>query len=171
MNRIDVASLALRSALGICMILHGANKVRSAAARSGTAAWFGSIGMKAPKVQAGLAATTEIGAGVLLVFGLFVPTAAGATCATMLVAIVVAHRKNGFFIFNEGQGWEYCAFLAVTALATAGLGGGRISLDNAFGIDYGGTWGFVTGLSLAVVGAATHLLLSWRPAAQTGADS
>jgi len=83
--------------------------------------------------------------------------------ATMVVAIVVAHRRSGFFIFNEGQGWEYCAMLAVVAIAVSGLGGGRVSLDNALGIDYGGTWGFATGLVLGIGGATVHLAASYRP--------
>lgn len=163
MNRLDVASLVLRLPLGLCIFLHGANKWRSPESRRGTASWFASIGMRHSKAQAVMAAFTEMGAGVLLLAGLFVPSASAAVVATMVVAIVVAHRRSGFFIFNEGQGWEYCAMLAVTALAAAGLGGGRVSLDDVFGIDYGGTWGFATGLILGIGGAALHLLVSYRP--------
>ena len=163
MNRLDVASLLLRVALGACIFLHGANKWRSPESRRGTAGWFASIGMRQPRLQAALAAFTEMISGVLLVGGLFVPSAAAAVTATMLVAIVVAHRSNGFFIFNAGQGWEYCAILATVGVAVSGLGGGRISVDNALGIDYGGTWGFATGVVLGVGGAAVHLLASWRP--------
>lgn len=163
MSRLDIASILLRVALGSCIFLHGANKWRSTASRQGTASWFASIGMRAPRLQASLAAFTEMIAGVLLVAGLLVPSAAAAVAATMLVAIVVAHRSNGFFIFNDGQGWEYCAILAVMAIAIGGLGGGRISLDNALGIDYGGTWGFATAVILGVGGAALQLATSWRP--------
>lgn len=163
MTRLDVASLLLRVALGSCIFLHGANKWRSAESRRATADWFGSIGMRRSKVQAAMAAFTEMGGGLLLVAGLFVPTAAAAILATMVVAIVVAHRRSGFFIFNEGQGWEYCAILGVVALAISGMGGGRVSLDNALGIDYGGTWGFATGLVLGIGGATLHLAASYRP--------
>jgi putative oxidoreductase len=163
MSRLDVASLLLRLALGLCIFLHGANKWRSTESRQGTAGWFSSIGMRHAKVQAAMAAFTEMGAGILLVAGMFVPTAAAAVLATMVVAIVVAHRRSGFFIFNEGQGWEYCAMLGVVAIAVSGLGGGRASLDNALGIDYGGTWGFATGLVLGIGGAALHLAASYRP--------
>ena len=163
MTRLDVASFLLRSGLGAMIFLHGANKWKSADARSGTAAWFASIGMRAPKFQTSLAAFAEMTAGILLVLGLFVPTASGALIATMIVAIVVAHRKNGFFIFNEGQGWEYCGIVSISALAVAGLGGGRMSLDHVFGVDYGGTWGFVTALVVAVGTTIAHLLTSYRP--------
>ncbi len=163
MSQVDIAALILRVGLGLTIALHGANKVRSAAALEGTAGWFASIGMRRPKLQARLAAGTEIGTGLLLTVGLFVPTATGALAATMLVAIAVAHRKNGFFIFNEGQGWEYCAILAAAAIALGSVGGGRISLDNAFGLTYTSLWGFWTALILAVGGAFLHLGSSYRP--------
>ena len=31
----------------------------------------------------------------------------------MVVAIVVAHAKVGFFVFLPNQGWEYCATIAI----------------------------------------------------------
>ena len=110
-----------------------------------------------------MAAFTEMMSGLLLVVGLLVPTASAAVCATMIVAIVVAHRSNGFFIFNEGQGWEYCALIAFVSVSIAGLGGGRISVDHALGIDYGGTWGFATATILGVGGALAQLGATYRP--------
>ncbi len=163
MSQVDIASLVLRVALGVTIALHGANKVRSAASLEGTAGWFASIGMRLPKLQARMAAGSEIIAGLLLTVGLFVPTAAGALAATMLVAIVVAHRKNGFFIFNEGQGWEYCAVLAAAAVALGSIGGGRVSLDHALDLTYTSLWGFWTALILGVGGAFLHLASSYRP--------
>lgn len=119
--------------------------------------------MRAPRLQAAMAAFTEMVSGLLLVVGLFVPTASAAVCATMIVAIVVAHRSNGFFIFNEGQGWEYCALIAFVSVSIAGLGGGRISVDNALGIDYDGTWGFATAAILGAGSAIAQLGISYRP--------
>ena len=119
--------------------------------------------MRAPRLQAAMAAFTEMMSGLLLVVGLLVPTASAAVCATMIVAIVVAHRSNGFFIFNEGQGWEYCALIAFVSVSIAGLGGGRISVDHALGIDYGGTWGFATATILGVGGALAQLGATYRP--------
>lgn len=163
MNQIDLASLVLRVAVGSCIFLHGANKVKSRQSITGTAGWFASIGMKWPKPQALLAASTEILGGLLLIVGLAVPTAAGAVASTMVVAIVVAHRSNGFFIFNEGQGWEYCAILAAACLALGTLGGGRVSLDHALGWEYTGNAGLLTSCVLAVLGPTMHLAISFRP--------
>lgn len=163
MTNLDIASLVLRAFVGTCIFLHGANKWKSPDARRGTAGWFGSIGMKWPNVQAFSAAFTEMIAGILLIVGLIVPTAAGAVASTMVVAIVVAHRRNGFFIFNEGQGWEYCAAIIVSCLAIGAVGGGRVSLDHAFGLEYSGNSGFLATFVLAVVAPGIHLALSYRP--------
>ena len=47
----------------------------------------------------------------------------------MFVAAWTVHRKNGFFIVKEG--WEYNLILAVAAVAIAGTGAGKLSLDYA----------------------------------------
>jgi len=119
--------------------------------------------MKWPTAQAAAAAFTEMIGGVLLVLGLIVPTAAGAVGSTMVVAIVVAHRRNGFFIFNEGQGWEYCAILLMSCLTIGALGGGRASLDHAFGWEYTGNLGVLTTLVIVVAAPLAHLALTFRP--------
>ena len=119
--------------------------------------------MRNPKIQAVAAAFTEMIGGLFLVAGFVVPTAAGAVGSTMVVAIIVAHRRNGFFIFNEGQGWEYCAILLTACIAIGALGGGRGSLDHALGWEYSGNMGIVTTLIIVVVAPALHLAASYRP--------
>ena len=111
-----------------------------------------------------MAATTEIGTGLLLVAGFLTPLAAAGLCSLMVVAIVTVHRKNGFFIFNPGAGIEYCLILAVTAIALGGLGAGNWSLDHATKI-----WNVsaATGLGIAAIvgvgGALLQLLAFYRP--------
>ena len=163
MTNADIAALILRVAVGLCIFLHGANKWRTPESRRGTAGWFGSIGMRRPKLQAAAAAFTEMIGGLFLVAGLVVPTAAGAVGSTMVVAIVVAHRRNGFFIFNEGQGWEYCGILLSVCVALGALGGGTASLDHSLGWEYSGNMGVVTPLIIVVVAPFLHLALSYRP--------
>ena len=60
------------------------------------------------------------------IVGLFTPLAAGACAGVMLVALITNHRKNGFFIFRPGEGWEYVGNLAVACFAIACLGAGRM---------------------------------------------
>lgn len=120
--------------------------------------------MRWPKWQARLAATTEIGAGSLLALGLATPLAAAGFIGLMIVAIVVAHRHNGFFVFRPGQGWEYCASIAVTAFTLGTLGAGKYSIDHLLHKDVSGWTGALIAGVLGIGGAITQLALSYRPA-------
>lgn len=168
MQSANLALLLLRVVFGLFLAAHGINKVKGGI--RGTAQWFASIGMRCPLTQARLAAATEIGAGLLLALGLLTPLAAAGMIGVMLVAITVAHAKVGFFVFRPGQGWEYCASLAVAALAIAIAGPGEWSLDHALGWSPSAT---LSGLGAGVVGttaAALQLACCWRPA-QKGSAS
>ncbi len=160
-TQFDVAVLVLRVIFGLFLAYHGYNKVASGIA--GTIGWFRSIGFKWPDVQARLAAATEMGAGVLLAVGLLTPLAAAGMVAVMIVAIVVAHWKVGFFIFKPNQGWEYCASIAITAWAIAAMGPGRYSLDHAFDIEWSGWWGAAIAAGVGIGGAVAQLLVCYRP--------
>jgi putative oxidoreductase len=162
-QQFDVAVLILRLVFGVFLAVHGYNKFFGKGGLSGTSSWFGSIGMKWPKWQARTAATTEMGAGLFFAAGLLTPLAAGAMIALMIVAIWVAHRKVGFFVFRPGQGWEYCASIAVAAFCVAMMGAGRWSLDHAFGIHFRGWTGAVVAAVLGLGGATLHLVVSYRP--------
>jgi putative oxidoreductase len=115
-------------------------------------------------VHAYAAASTETGVGVLLILGFFTPIAAGGLIALMTVAIATVHRKNGFFIFNKGEGIEYTLGIAVMALVPATFGAGRYSLDNLWHPLH---WSAVTGFWVAVIlglgGAGMQLALFYRP--------
>jgi putative oxidoreductase len=99
----------------------------------------------------------------MLVLGLLTPFAAGACAGVMLVALVVNHRKNGFFIFRPGEGYEYVMNLAVACFAIACLGAGEWSLDDALGTHFDGWWGLATALVVGVGGTAALLVTFWRP--------
>ena len=163
MSTIDFASLLLRFALGGMIVLHGLNKMKSKASLEGTGQWFASIGMRQAKKQALAAALAETVSGVLILLGLFTPLACAALISTMIVAIVVSHRASGFFIFNEGQGWEYCALICVAALALATMGAGKYSLDHAFDHFNEGWLPFVLCTTLAIGASTLHLGLFYRP--------
>ena len=167
MPQLDLGLLILRVVFGVFLAYHGYNKVFGGGGLSGTAGWFGAIGMKWPLWQARLAATTEIGAGLLFAAGLITPFAGAGIVGLMIVAIVVAHWKVGFFIFKPNQGWEYCASIAIVAFAVSMIGPGRWSLDNVFGIEFSGWWGAVIAGALGTGGALGQLALSYRPKATT----
>lgn len=167
MEPADVGLFVLRVSFGVGLAAHGYNKVFGGGGLAGTGRWFGSIGMRWPRWQARLAAATEIGAGLLFAAGLITPFAAAGIIGVMLVALWVAHRNNGFFVFYEGQGWEYTAAIAIAAWAVATIGPGRISLDHALG--WTDTWngahwtGAVIAGVLGVAGALAQLAVSYRP--------
>jgi putative oxidoreductase len=165
MEGLNLGALLLRVILAVVMFAHGYNHVFNGGKLPGVARWFASLGFRAPRLQAALASYTELGVAPLLVLGLLTPLAAAGVVGTMLVALIANHRKNGFFIFRPGEGYEYVLTLLIGALALASLGGGAWSIDHALDLadDLQG-W---TGLLLALVagggGGVLTLALFWRP--------
>jgi putative oxidoreductase len=157
-----VALLLVRVVVGITMIAHGINHWLGGGRIEGTARWFAGLGLRHGKLQAWLSVVTEVGAGVLLVLGLLTPLACAAVISVMLVAGLLAHRSNGFFVFKDG--YEYVLVLSVVCLAVAMLGPGRLSVDAASGIEMTGWGAGGIAVGVAVVATAGLLGLFWRPA-------
>jgi putative oxidoreductase len=162
-DQLNLALLVLRLVFGLFLAYHGYNKFFGGGRLPGTARWFGSIGFKAPKFQALLAASTEVGAGVLLALGLLTPLASAAVIGVMVVAIVSSHWKVGFFIFKEGGGWEYCASIAFAAFAIGTIGAGEWSVDEALDIHYSGWNGALVAGIVGVLGGLAQLAAFYRP--------
>jgi putative oxidoreductase len=164
-NAINLGLLVLRVTAGAVMLAHGINHIFGGGKIAGTARWFESLGMRPGRVHAWLASITEVGAGAMLVAGLVTPLAAAGIVGVMVVAWIINHRKNGFFIFRPGEGWEYVMTLTVVGIAIATLGAGEWSLDHAIGID--DDLAGVPGLLIAVLagggGALLLLVAAWRP--------
>jgi putative oxidoreductase len=160
----DLVLLAVRLFLGPMIFAHGFRKAFRGGKLLGTAGWFASIGMRQAKLNAVLAATTEMGVGVLLALGFVTPIASAGLVALMTTAIVTVHWKNGFFIFNKGEGIEYTLGVAVMALVPSAVGPGRFSLDHAWGLLH---WTPVTRLVVTLVlgigGALAQLSAFYRP--------
>jgi putative oxidoreductase len=165
MDPVDVALLVVRLTFGLALAYHGYNKVFGGGGLSGTARWFGSIGMRWPNIQARLAASTEITAGLLFAAGLLTPFAAAGMIGVMAVATWAAHRHNGFFIFNAGQGWEYTVSIAVVAWAVATIGPGDASLDEAIDLHWTGWSGALIAGLLGIGAAVAQLTICYRPPA------
>lgn len=155
-----VALLLVRVVIGITMIAHGYNHWRRGGKIAGTARWFSGLGLKHGTLQAWMSVVTELGAGALLIIGLLTPLACAAVISVMLVAGLLAHRPNGFFVFKDG--YEYVLVLAVTCVALAILGPGRLSVDSAAGITISGWAGGGIALGVAVVATAGLLATFWR---------
>ncbi len=164
MNELDTASLILRLVLGVTLIAHGWNHGFGPGGLTGTAGWFESIGLRPAKVHAAVSSYLELAAGAALVVGFLVPLAAAAGIGIMTVAFVTVHRKNGFFIFRKGEGYEYVMTVAFALTAVAVLGGGRVSLDHLLDLDLDGVAIGLGAAAAGVLGAAGMLVTSWRPA-------
>ena len=169
MAAIDVAALLIRVIVGVTMVAHGCNHLWGGGGLAGTARWFGSLGMRPPKLHALLSGAGEIVAGAALVLGLLTPLACAFVIGTMAVAAITAHRKNGFFVFRDG--YEYVLVLAVTSAALALLGPGTLSADRLIGVDdaLSGGPGVLIAAGAGVVGALALLAATWRPG-PSGAD-
>ncbi|MET9089455.1 DoxX family protein [Streptomyces sp. NPDC004237] len=162
----DAALLLVRLTLGVVMAMHGWNHWRGGGGIEGTARWFAGLGLRRPRLQAWLSVLTEIGAGMLLAAGLFTSLAGAAVISVMLVAGLLAHRRNGFFVFKDG--YEYVLVLAVFSLALAACGPGKYAVDTAADIDLTGWPGAGVALGAAVLGTGALLALFWRPRASSG---
>jgi putative oxidoreductase len=157
-----VALLLVRVVVGITMIMHGYNHWRGGGKIAGTARWFSGLGLKYGVLQAWMSVVTELGAGFLLIIGFLTPLAAAAIISVMLVAGLLAHRKNGFFVFKDG--YEYVLVLAVVCILLGATGPGHFSVDYAAGIQVTGWAGAGIALGVAVVAVAGLLATFYRPA-------
>jgi putative oxidoreductase len=166
---VDAGLLILRVVAGLTLAAHGYQKFFSGGRIAGTGRWFDSMGMRPGRVHALAAATTEVGAGLLLAVGLLTALAGAAFVALMLVAAWTVHRANGFFSVRSG--WEYNLILATIAAAVATTGAGSYSLDSVLGLTH--TFSGLAGFLIAVVGglaaAIAQLTVFYRPSsAATG---
>ncbi len=161
---VDIAALLLRVAVGVTMLAHGYNHIWGGGKIEGTGRWFESLGLRPGKLHAWLASLTELGAGIFLILGVFTVLGAAGVVGTMVVAWITNHRKNGFFIFRPGEGWEYVANLTFAGLALGALGPGRWSLDRYIRHHPQGWTGFGIAAVLGIGGALLLLAIFWRPA-------
>jgi putative oxidoreductase len=165
----DLALLIFRCVIGGVMLAHGVNHVVGKGSLTGkiagTAGWFKSMGMRQSVMQAWMASVTEVGAGTMLVLGLLTPLASAGVIGVMTVAWIIAHRGNGFFIFNPGQGWEYVMVLVASGIVLGVIGPGAWSLDDALDLsdDLTGTTGLMISAGAGIAGGLALLAAFWRP--------
>lgn len=123
--------LLIRLVVGLAFAGHGAQKLFGwfgGGGPGGTAAFFGSLGYRAPAAMAILAGLAELGGGLLLAMGLLTPLAALVLSVVILNAIATVQWSKGFL-----GGWELDSTFMAVALAVTMTGPGRLSLDHAIG--------------------------------------
>jgi putative oxidoreductase len=134
----------LRIALGVTFLAHGAQKMLG---------WFGGYGfqgtmgffthsMGIPAPLAFLAICAEFFGGLGLLVGFLSRIAALGIVVNMLVAVVMVHGSNGFFMNwsgnQKGEGFEY-HLLAIALGAAVMIGGaGALSIDRVLGASRSG---------------------------------
>jgi len=123
-KRSDMAVLLLRVALGAMFVAHGLLKVQ-VFTLAGTVAFFEQVGF--PGWTAYVVTYAEIIGGALILAGIAVRPVAVALVPVLLGATWV-HVGNGWVFSSANGGWEYPAFLTVTAIALALLGPGQYAV-------------------------------------------
>jgi putative oxidoreductase len=91
------------------------------------AAWFGSMGIPMPTLNAYMAASTELIGVVLLVLGLFTRVISIPLIIIMIVAITTVHLGNGFSAADNG--FEIPLYYMIFLLIFLSQGAGKFSLD------------------------------------------
>ncbi len=128
-RQIDTALAVLRVVLGITFILHGGQKL-FVFGFSGVTGAFAQMGIPAPGLLGPFVAFVEFFGGIAILLGLLTRLAALGIGATMVVAILTVHLKNGFF---APTGIEFPLSLLGSAVALVITGAGDFSLDALIG--------------------------------------
>jgi len=128
-RQIDTALAVLRVVLGITFILHGGQKL-FVFGFSGVSGAFAQMGIPAPGLLGPFVAFVEFFGGIAILLGLLTRLAALGIGATMVVAILTVHLKNGFF---APTGIEFPLSLLGSAIALVIAGAGDFSLDALIG--------------------------------------
>ena len=111
----------LRVVVGIVFFVHGLQKL-FVMGFGGVAGMMEGLAVPAPGLFAVILTLVELLGGVLLIIGLFTRLAALLLALDMLVATLLVHLPNGFFINNGGFEFTLILFAANVSLVLAGPG-------------------------------------------------
>jgi putative oxidoreductase len=146
--------LLLRVVVGLAFIGHGTQKLFGwfgGHGPQGTGGFFASKGFRAGVLMAVMAGLAEAGGGALLALGFLTPFAGALLAIVMLNAIGSVTFKRAFMLGSELE----IAYLTV-AVSLAAIGGGRFSLDRAFGLDDD-----LSGLECGLIALAAAIVVSF----------
>lgn len=121
--------LLIRLVFGLTFAAHGTQKLFGwfgGYGIAGTGGFFESIGIKPGKLNAFLAGSAELIAGLLLALGIFTPVAAALIAITMVVSIAKVHGANGYWA--TAGGYEYNVAIMAVAIGIALTGPGSYTI-------------------------------------------
>ena len=132
----DIAMLVLRVGIGTIFVAHGLQKLFGwwgGPGREGFKGFIGYLGLNPVVFWASISLVAELGGGLALIAGLFVPLAAAGLVAQTIVLFVKVHWPNGFWA--QAGGIEFPLAFLVGAFAVQVLGPGSWSLDALLPVD------------------------------------
>jgi putative oxidoreductase len=115
----------IRAIVGVVFLMHGGQKLFVWGGHN-VAGFLGQLGVPIPSVSAVLLTFVEFLGGAALLLGLVTRWAALLLAIDMLVALILVHIKNGFFL---PDGVEYPLTLLVANIALALSGSGALAVD------------------------------------------
>ncbi|MBY0471187.1 DoxX family protein [bacterium] len=131
----DCTITIARVMLGLVMFPHGAQKMLGWCGGHGFSNTMNMFtqGMGVPALFAFLAIVAEFFGSIGLIVGLFSRIAAAGIASVMLVATLMVHRSNGFFMNwmgnQKGEGYEYHILAIALCIVIMCKGSGSYSLD------------------------------------------
>src|SRR5438093_13109418 len=123
---LSAALLIARLVVGLSISAHGAQKLFGwfgGYGLAGTGGFFEQLGFRPGRLFAAAAALGESVGGALVALGLLGPVGPALVLLVTLVATIVVHLKNGFFVTKHGV--QLPMLYAMGALVLAFTGPGR----------------------------------------------
>ena len=129
-DKVDLAMAIIRVVVGLAFFMHGWQKVFTIG-MSGVGGFFGSLGIPAAGFFAIVVSLLELLGGLALILGVATRIFGLLLAVNMLVALLLVHLSNGFFVSDGGI--ELVLILGVAALAFALTGASSLSVDSRMG--------------------------------------